>query len=304
MPLTHTRTFRVRYYECNASGQVSSANYLRYMQEAAFDASAAVGYDMDRYRALGRFWLTRETEIEHLAPLRYGDSVETKTWVAGFRKIRSRRAYELRVAASGELAARAHTDWVYLDRATGRPAPIEPEMILAFSPEGEPELALPRSRFPAAPAPPVGVFRLIRRVDPRDLDQVGHVNNAVYLEYLEDCGAHALAAHGWSEERLLSRQAVPVAHKHRIEYRQAALLDDELEVATWGSAVNQGSMVRHFAVTRVADGALVARARTLLIWIDRDTARLAAIPGSFLHDLSPNTVGSPSRTDPAHSSQT
>jgi acyl-CoA thioester hydrolase len=304
MPLTHTRTFRVRYYECNASGQVSSANYLRYMQEAAFDASAAAGYDMDRYHTLGRFWLARETEIEHLAPLRYGDSVETKTWVADFRKIRSRRAYELRITRSGELAARAHTDWVYLNRATGRPTQIEAEMILAFSPEGAPELAVPHSRFPAAPAPPAGVFRLIRRVDPRDLDQVGHVNNAVYLEYLEDCGARALAAHGWSEERLLSRQAVPVARKHRIEYRQPALLDDELEVATWGSAVSQGSMVRHFTVTRSGDGALVARARTLLIWIDRDTARLAAIPGSFLHDLSPNTVGAPSRSDPSRPRQT
>lgn len=274
------------------------------MQEAAFDASAAAGYDMDRYHALGRFWLTRETEIEHLAPLRYGDSVETKTWVADVRKIRSRRAYELRVAASGELAARAHTDWVYLDRATGRPAPIEPEMILAFSPEGAPELAPPRSRFPAVPAPPVGVFRLTRRVDPRDLDQVGHVNNAVYLEYLEDCSARALAAYGWPEERLLARQAVPVARRHRIEYRQPALLDDELEVATWGSAVNQGSMVRHFTVTRVGDGALVARARTLSIWIDRDTASLAAIPGSFLHDLSPNTAGAPSRTNLARPSET
>jgi acyl-CoA thioesterase FadM len=50
----HERTFRVRHYECDARGQVHLAGYLRYMQEAAFDASAALGYDLERYRALNR----------------------------------------------------------------------------------------------------------------------------------------------------------------------------------------------------------------------------------------------------------
>ena len=45
----HTATFRVRHYECDAYGHLNNANYARYMQEAAFDASAAVGYGKDRY---------------------------------------------------------------------------------------------------------------------------------------------------------------------------------------------------------------------------------------------------------------
>ena len=53
MPLTHTRTFRVRHYECDAYGHLNNANYLRYMQETAFDASAAAGYDLERYNKLG-----------------------------------------------------------------------------------------------------------------------------------------------------------------------------------------------------------------------------------------------------------
>jgi acyl-CoA thioester hydrolase len=75
MPLTHVRTFRVRHYECDAYGHLNYANYLRYMQEAAFDATAAAGYDLARYEAMGRRWLVRETDIEYLRPLRYGDSV-------------------------------------------------------------------------------------------------------------------------------------------------------------------------------------------------------------------------------------
>lgn len=58
----YERPFRIRHYECDAYGHVNHANYLRYMQEAAFDASAAVGYDFEHYRAMGRLWLVRETD--------------------------------------------------------------------------------------------------------------------------------------------------------------------------------------------------------------------------------------------------
>jgi YbgC/YbaW family acyl-CoA thioester hydrolase len=102
MPLIHKRMFRVRHYECDAYGHVNHANYLRYMQETALDASAAVGYDEARYLAMGTLWLIRETDIEYLCALRYGDSVEVVTWVGDFRRVRSRRFYELRHTDTGE----------------------------------------------------------------------------------------------------------------------------------------------------------------------------------------------------------
>lgn len=52
------------------------------MQEAAFDASAAAGYDMQRYKSLGHLWLARQTEIEYLRPVVYNQEVEVKTWIS------------------------------------------------------------------------------------------------------------------------------------------------------------------------------------------------------------------------------
>jgi acyl-CoA thioester hydrolase len=299
MPLTHVRTFRVRHYECDAYGHVNYANYLRYMQETAFDATAAAGYDLARYEAMGRYWLARETDIEYLRPLRYGDSVQVKTWVADFRRVRSRRTYEFRRfdpstrlrPGSEELAARAHTDWVFLDSATLRPTPIPQEMMVAFFPEGLPELAPPRPRFPPAPPPPPGVFRLRRRVEWRDIDLEQHVNNAVYLSYLEDCGVQVAAAHGWPMSRVQTEGFAIVARRHRIEYQQPAVLDDELELATWISDVRRATVIRHYTVTRVSDGALLARARTLWVWVDLETGRPIRIPSAFLADFAPNIVG-------------
>jgi acyl-CoA thioester hydrolase len=285
MPLTHTRTFRVRYYECDAYGHVNHANYLRYMQETAFDATAAAGYDVNRYEEMDRLWLVRETEIEYLRPLRYGDSVQVKTWVQDFRRIRSRRAYKFSLVGSGEIVARATTDWVFLDRTAGRPTAIPEEMKVAFFPEGTPELAPARARFPSAPLPPLNVFTQRRRVAWREIDQAQHVNNAVYLTYIEDAGAKMVAAHGWPITRMATEGFAVVARHHRIEYKVPALLDDELEIATWLSDVKSTTAIRHTTIMRVSDQALLARARTVHVWVDLQTGKSTAIPEAFLADL-------------------
>ena len=288
MPLEHVRTFRVRYYECDALGHVRGVNLLRYMQEAAFDASAAAGYDLARYDAMKRLWLVRETDIASLQPLKYGDSVAVKTWVADFRRVRSRRMYEVRLASSGELVASASTDWVFLDAATGRPATIPSDLIAAFFPEGVPDHALPRERSISAPPAPAGAFTVRRRVTWRDIDAARHVNNSNYLAYAEDCAAQAMAAHGWLLERMLSEGITLVARRHQIAYLQPALLDDELELATWASDVTDESFMRHTTITRVSDGTRLAQAHSAYGWFDLATEKPVRIPTALMIDLTPD----------------
>jgi acyl-CoA thioester hydrolase len=284
------RTFRVRYYECDAFGHVRGASLLRYMQETAFDASAAAGYDMARYGELKRLWLVRETDIESLLPLRYGDSVQVKTWVADFRRVRSRRVYEFRLASLDELVARASTDWVYLDTATGRPATIPPEMIAAFIPEGMLEQSAPRERLPFAQPSPAQVFTARRHVTWRDIDGAQHVNNSNYLAFVEDCAMQIMAAHGWPMARMISEGMAIVARRHQLDYLQPALLDDELELATWTSDVTEDSFVRHSTITRVRDGTRLARVLSMYAWIDLATRKPISIPSAFLADLASNTA--------------
>ena len=216
MPQTHTRKFRVRHYECDLCGLVNPSNYVRYMQETAFDASAAAGYPLARYATMDRYWLVHDTEVEYLGTLYYGDTVEVTTWVVDFRHVRSLRAYELRKAGAGELVARGHTDWVFMNTVTGRPAPIPREMAAAFSPEG----VARREPFPSAPPPP-GAFKVRRRVEWRDLDPGQHVNNAAYLSYIEDCGVQATEAHGWSAARMAAEGVAMVTRRQRIRVSAA-----------------------------------------------------------------------------------
>jgi acyl-CoA thioester hydrolase len=291
MPLIHERTFRVRHYECDADGHVNHANYLRYMQEAAMDASAAAGYSIPRYEAMGRQWLIRETDISYLKLLTYGDSVIVKTWVADFRRVQSRRAYELRHAQSGEIVAQAHTDWVYMDTATLRPISVPPEMVRGFWPEGAPDPAPRREPFPAAPPPPPGVFRTRRHVEWRDIDLAQHVNNATYMAYFEDCSVQDAVTHGWTVARMREAGFGIFARRYRIEYRLPALLDDELEVSTWISDVKRSSAVRHYTITRAGDEALLARGHALWVWVDLATGRPLRVPEDFAAAFADNIVG-------------
>jgi acyl-CoA thioester hydrolase len=285
MPLVFRRTFRVRSYECDAYGHVNNANYLRYMQEAALDASAAVGYDEARYYQIGHIWLIRETQIEYLRPLRYGDSVEVTTWVGDFRRVRSRRFYELRHPGSDELIAKASTDWVYIERETGRPARVPDEMIAAFAPDGIEEAA-PRDHFPEAPPPPPGVFTMRREVEWRDIDTAGHVNNATYLNYMEECGILAARSFGWPMRRMQTEGFAIVARQHRIEYRQQAAHGDELAVSTYLSNLGRATATRHYRIERVSDGSLVAQARSLWVFVNLNTSGIMRLPAVFLEDFS------------------
>lgn len=290
MPLIYERTFRVRQYECDAYGHVNHANYLRYMQETAFDASAAAGYDFAWYAAAGHNWLVRESDITYYRPLAYGDSVTVRTWVVDFRRVRSRRAYELRHVGSGELVAEGFTDWVYLQTDTLRPATIPQEMQLAFFPEGLPENAPVRERFPEPPSVPPLAYTTRRLVEWRDLDTMGHVNNANYLAYLEDCGVRAVNHFGWPMSRMTAVGFGTVARRYRIEYKQAAVLDDDLLVTTWVSDVKRATAVRHYTITRASDQVLLARANALWVWIDLSTGKPVRIPADFLASFSGHIV--------------
>jgi acyl-CoA thioester hydrolase len=252
------------------------------MQEAATDASAAAGYDRVWYHENGHFWLIRETDIEYFQPLHVDEKVEITTYVLDFKRVRSRRIYEFRRKGEEALAAKAITDWVYLNAMTGRPATIPTEMKAGFFPEGIPESFPPRERFPDSPSAPPGAFILYRYAEWRDIDSVQHVNNATYLSYIEDCSVRDAAAQGWPMARMAEEGFGIIARRHQIEYRVPAVLDDKLAISTWISDVRSVSAKRHYTVKRDADDALLARAQTVWVWVDIKTGKPIRIPPHFM----------------------
>lgn len=290
MPRTFEVEFPVRSYECDAYGHVHNVNYLRFMQEAAFAASANAGYGLAKYAEMGRTWFVRETQIQFKAPVRYGDSLRVRTWVADFRRVRSRRMYVLERVSDGAVAAEAQTDWVFLETEAERPTRIPEEMIAAFIPEGVNGTESEREKFPEPPPPPPGMFAYDRRVRWQDVDMAGHVNNAVYMQYFEEAGIAASTHFGWPMRRTVEMNMGIVARQHHLEYVGQARLDDDLRVETWVSNVQRSSAIRHYRLVRGDDGALICRGRTQWVWVDLQTGRPQRIPEVFFVDFEGHIV--------------
>lgn len=71
-----TRTLRVRWDELNASGVITSANYLCYLIATVWDWGVAIGWDANYSQSPDVFWVIRETEIRYFSlPVRLGLSL-------------------------------------------------------------------------------------------------------------------------------------------------------------------------------------------------------------------------------------
>ena len=128
---------------------------------------------------------------------------------------------------------------------------------------------------------------MIQKVAWNDLDSMQHVNNAIYLNYLTECGMRALVEFGWPWERL---NAVGIAIHLRnihIQYLLPALLDEELEITTWISDVRRATARRHYTISRSSDSALLAQASTYSVWMDPSNIKPVRIPCQLLADVAP-----------------
>lgn len=113
-------------------GHVNNVEYVRWMQDAATAHSDAAGCTAAT-AADGAVWMVRRHHIEYLRPAFGGERIRIRTWVEEARRAFSLRRYEFFRAADDALLAKAETDWVYVDRASGRPRSIPAHIACLFT---------------------------------------------------------------------------------------------------------------------------------------------------------------------------
>ncbi len=121
---------------------------------------------------------------------------------------------------------------------------------------------------------PAEPFEILIDVQPEDIDLLDHVNNIVYLRWVQDAAvAHWRVLASASE----LEQLLWVVVRHEIDYKHPALLGDRIAARTWVGAASGLRFERHTELLRDRDRKLLARARTLWCPIDRQTGRLASV---------------------------
>ena len=132
MPAVYEHHHTVCSDEIDPLGHASNVAYVEWMQAAALAHSAAQGWPIDRYHALGLAWVVRAHAIEYLQPAMAGDVIVIRTWVATMRKATSNRRYRIVRPSDGAVLATAETRWAFVDRATNQPTRIPREIAEAF----------------------------------------------------------------------------------------------------------------------------------------------------------------------------
>jgi acyl-CoA thioester hydrolase len=117
-------------------------------------------------------------------------------------------------------------------------------------------------------------FEMAIAVEPADIDGLGHVNNVVYLRWVQDVAvAHwRTVASRHNQEKLRW-----IVVRHEIDYKQAARLGDAILARTWVGAATRIKFERHTELLRASDGCLLAKARTVWCPIDAATGKLASV---------------------------
>ena len=117
----------------------------------------------------------------------------------------------------------------------------------------------------ASPAHPV--YELVVSVAPDDIDGQQHVNNTVYLRWVQD-----VATAHW--EALASSEAQDaigwVVLRHEIDYKAPAFLGDKILLRTWVGTASRLKFERPTEIRRHSDDELLAQTRT--IWVPINTA--------------------------------
>jgi acyl-CoA thioester hydrolase len=113
-------------------------------------------------------------------------------------------------------------------------------------------------------------FELSIVVAPSDIDAQGHVNNVVYLRWMQDAAtAHWEAAAPAEHKAKVSW----VVTRHEIDYKAPAFVGEELVARTWVGEPSGATWERFIEIRRREDDRLLARGRSIYAALDRATGR-------------------------------
>ncbi|MFF2530932.1 thioesterase family protein [Brevibacillus sp. DP1.3A] len=110
-----------------------------------------------------------------------------------------------------------------------------------------------------------------------DIDVIGHVNNAKYLEYMEWARFEWIWEQGFTLDELRRRAIMPVVVNININYRKELKMREEVTAITTVVKVGEKSFVIRQELYNAAD-VLVADADVTMVMIDANTRQSISLP--------------------------
>ncbi|MBY6410188.1 acyl-[acyl-carrier-protein] thioesterase [Rhodococcus sp. BP-252] len=172
------RTWTVRLGDTDTKDRLRLDAVARYLQDIAFDH-----LDVSDDGHLHGAWIVRRTVVDVLRPIVFRENVTLRRWSSGL----SNRWCNIRVQIVGDRGGLVETEafFIHIDPTTGGPS----RMTDRFMAPMLEQTTVHRLRWKAHLSPFDGSRETRRTAFPTrstDFDRLGHVNNAIYWQPVED----------------------------------------------------------------------------------------------------------------------
>ncbi|NAR94438.1 acyl-CoA thioesterase [Acinetobacter haemolyticus] len=131
------------------------------------------------------------------------------------------------------------------------------------------------------------IFDLRISVQPEHIDVLGHVNNVIYVQWMQDVAAAHIETLGLGVAQYLELKHAMVAVEHHVQYRKTALAGDEIILRTWLDDINALYSFRQYAFYREKDQSILFLANTKWACIEIATGRPKRMSPSFIQAYQP-----------------
>ena len=268
--MTHKYTahFTIRHYELDSHGELPNSTLQRLCQETAMQASADVGFGAQWYSEHKGVWVIHQMTLEHARPIHYLDELAITTWVSDFQRVRSHREYLVRNATTNEIVACGRANWAYLNRETLMPTRIPVDLMTLFLPDGVRAVSRTQPRTWAAPRFEFCEYRTTRHVFRYEADEMQHVNNAMYIDWLEEALIESLHAKCERNEAESKDEGRLCVYRHDIEYARSAIPGDDVVITVRLGGLGQTASAWKLEI--MCDGKPLVRDHITALWTNSE----------------------------------
>lgn len=116
-------------------------------------------------------------------------------------------------------------------------------------------------------------------VQPADIDELGHVNNVVYIRWVQEVAAAHWRSVASSE---LQKKWLWVVLRHEIDYKNPAFINEEVTGTTWVGDHSGARFERFVRLESNKSGKILAEAKTIWCLINAPTMKPTRIPEEVL----------------------
>lgn len=127
-------------------------------------------------------------------------------------------------------------------------------------------------------------------VKEEDIDEFNHVNNKVYINYLEKARIDWHRAIGFGLERMIEEGYGDVLRNFNISYIKEALLGEKLKIKTAPQSIGKTSFVIKQSIYN-EQNELITEAETVIVLVDLNKRKKISIPeekANMIKQLIPN----------------